>query len=209
MVEQGSDCDLTVWLRRMSAGESRASEHVGAVVYAELRRIAGLAICRENRYHSLQPSLLVSEAFLQLMKAGPVDWQDRGHFFSVAARMMRRIVIDYFRGKDAQKRPPRGLQVAVEDAIVFTDERRDEALMVDEALEQLKEVDERASSVVELRYFGGLTCDEAAAVLHVNLRTVKRDWEMAQWWLRRYFSVAPDVLPGALPGVLEDSLLRP
>ena len=194
--DNGTIGDLTVWLKRMSAGESEASEYVGALVYTELRRIAALAICRENRYHSLNPSLLVSEVFVKLMKAQPVDWQDRGHFYSVAARMMRRIVVDYFRHSGAQKRPPRGLQIDAEDAIVFTDERRDEALMVDQALDLLKEVDSRAASVVELRYFGGLTCDETASVLSVNGRTVKRDWEMAQWWLRRYFDGARAVSPG-------------
>jgi RNA polymerase sigma factor (TIGR02999 family) len=187
VTDNSTDGDLTVWLKRMSSGERQASEHVGALVYTELRRMAALAIRHENRYHSLQPSLLVSEVFMKLMKGRPIDWQDRSHFYSVAARMMRQIVVDYFRQSGAQKRPPRGLQIDARDAIVFTDERRDEALMVDEAIDMLKEVDARAASVVELRYFGGLTCDETAGVLNVNGRTVKRDWEMAQWWLRRYF----------------------
>lgn len=179
--------DLTVWLRRMSAGESDAAEKVAAVVYAELRRLAALALRGENRQHSLQPSVLVNEAFLQLLKSQPIDWQDRHHFYSLTARMMRRIIIDYFRHLRAQKRPPRELQLPAEDQIIFGEDRREEALMVDEALERLKAVDARAAQVVELRYFGGLDLEEIAGILDVHSRTVKRDWTMARWWLSRYF----------------------
>jgi RNA polymerase sigma factor (TIGR02999 family) len=188
MVERSPDDDLTLWLKRMSAGESEAAEHVASAVYQELRRLAAFAIGPESRHHSLQPTLLVNEAFLQLIKGQPVEWQDRSHFFNLASRMMRRIVIDYFRSQDAQKRPPRHLQFSVEDAIVFSDERRDEALIVDEALSKLTEIDARAAKVVELRYFAGFTVNETADVLGIADRTVRRDWEMAHWWLKRYFA---------------------
>jgi RNA polymerase sigma-70 factor, ECF subfamily len=179
--------DLTVWLRRMSAGESQAAERVAEVVYQELHRLATHAVRREGRYHSLQPTALVNEAFLRLLNGRGIEWQDRSHFFALAARMMRRIIIDYFRGQSAAKRPPKHLQVPMDDAVAFREDRRDEALMVDQALNQLNEIDARAASVVELRYFGGLTFEQAAEILGVRERTVKRDWEMAQWWLRRYF----------------------
>jgi RNA polymerase sigma factor (TIGR02999 family) len=180
--------DLTVWLRRMSAGESDAAEQVASAVYAELRRLASSALRGENRQHSLQPSLLVNEAFLQLLKGQPIDWQDRNHFFSLAARMMRRIIVDYFRGARAQKRPPRDLQLPAEEGLAFSEDRREEVLMVDEALDRLRAIDARAAQVVELRYFAGLSIEETAEVLKINARTVKRDWSMARFWLARYFA---------------------
>jgi len=189
--------DLTLWLKRMSAGEAEAAEHVAAAVYLELHRLAGFAMNRETRHHSLQPTLLVNEAFLRLLKGQPVDWQDRGHFFTLAAKIMRRIVTDHFRELDAQKRPPRQLQLSLEDAVVFSDYRREEALMVDEALDELGKVDSRAAKVVELRYFGGLTVEQTASVLNVADKTVQRDWDMAKWWLRRHFGDPGS--PGALP----------
>jgi RNA polymerase sigma-70 factor (ECF subfamily) len=192
MSGERTEDDLTVWLKRMSAGESQAAEHVAAVVYRELHRLASGALRRERRYHSLQPTLLVSEAFLRLLNVKPVARQDRSHFFSLAARMMRRIVIDYFRGQGANKRPPKHLQLSVDDAIVFSDDRRDEALMVDQALNRLSEIDPRSAKVVEFRYFGGLTFEETAEILAVGERTVKRDWEMAQWWLKQYFESTED-----------------
>jgi len=179
--------DLTLWLRRMSAGEPEAAEHAAAVVYQELHRLAGAVIHGESRYHSLQPTLLVNEAFMRLLKGQPVDWQDRNHFFTLAAKIMRRVVTDHFRGQDAQKRPSRQHQLSLEDVLIFSDDRREEALMVDTALDELSKVDARASQVVELRYFGGLTIDQTANVLNVADKTVKRDWDMARWWLKRYF----------------------
>jgi RNA polymerase sigma-70 factor (ECF subfamily) len=187
MPGERADDDLTQWLKRMSAGDGEAAEHVASAVYQELRRLAASVINRENRYHSLQPTLLVNEAFLTLIKGQPIEWQDRKHFFSLACRMMRRIVVDYFRNQNAQRRPPRRLQLSIEDVVVFSDDRRDEALIVDEALDKLFEVDPRAAKVVELRYFAGLTIEQTAELLGVTDRTVKRDWEMAQWWLKRYF----------------------
>lgn len=188
MASTPPDVDLTVWLRQMSAGDSEAAERVASAVYKELRRLAASAIGPDGRFQSLQPTVLVHEAFLQLIKSRPIAWQDRGHFYSLAARMMRRIVIDHFRCRNAQKRPPRNLQVSVEDALIFDENRSDEALIVDEALVKLTEIDARAAKVVELRYFGGFTVGETARVLGVADRTVKRDWEMAQWWLKQFLT---------------------
>jgi len=180
--------DLTLWLRRMGMGEQEATEHVASLVYQELHRLAAAVINRETRDHSLQPTLLVNEAFLRLMKGQPVDWQDRGHFFALMARMMRRIVVDHFRSEGAQKRPSPQLRLSLEDAVVFADDRRDEALMVDEALDDFSKVDARAAEVVELRYFGGLETGQIAEILGISDRTVKRDWQAAKWWLERHFN---------------------
>jgi RNA polymerase sigma factor (TIGR02999 family) len=194
MSDAGGDDDLTVWLQRMSEGDRQAAEHVASAVYRELHRLAANALSRERRNVSLQPTLLVNEAFLRLLNGQPLVWNDRKHFFSLAARMMRRIIVDYFRGQNAGKRPPRHLQLATDEVVVISDDHRDEALMVDEALNRLSEIDARAAEVVELRYFGGLTFDEVAGVLGVADRTVKRDWEMAQWWLRQYFETGDNTV---------------
>lgn len=183
------DDDLTLWLRRMSAGEASAADRVAAIVYQELRRLASIAIGYDHQALSLEPTLLVNEAFLRLIKSKPVDWQDRKHFYALASRMMRRVLIDYFRARSACKRPPGELRLSLEHAVIFSVERQDEALIVDEALNRLHDVDSRAAQVVEMRYFGGFTVEQIAETLGVVEKTVKRDWEMARWWLRRYFEI--------------------
>jgi RNA polymerase sigma factor (TIGR02999 family) len=187
VIGESNEDNLTLWLRRMSDGDTQAADIVASTVYRELRRVAHYLVAHENRYHSLQPTILINEAFLRLMHGQPVRWEDRHHFFKVAARMMRRILIDYFRDKGAQKRLPSKLQMSLDDVVVFSEEHREEVLMVDEALRRLSEWDRRAADVVELRYFGGLSTTQIADVLNVADRTVKRDWQLAQAWLKRYF----------------------
>ena len=172
----------------MSVGEQEASEYVASLVYRELHRLAAAVLNPGNPCHSLQPTLLVNEAFLRLMKGQPVEWQDRSHFFALMARMMRRIVVDHFRNQGAQKRVSPQLRLSLEDAVIFSDDHRDEVLMVDEALHDFSKVDARAAKVVELRYFGGLETGQIAGILGVSSRTVKRDWQAAKWWLERHFS---------------------
>jgi RNA polymerase sigma factor (TIGR02999 family) len=200
--------ELTVWLNRMSAGEADATSQVASLVYEELRRLAGSAMSGERRYNSLQPTLIVNEAFLKLLKGQPVNWQDRAHFFTLAGRMMRRIVVDHFRNVSAQKRPQRAFQISMDEAIVFSDDRRDEVLIIDEALRHLSEVNARAAQVVELRYFVGLSIKEVAEALNVAPRTVRRDWEMAGWWLKQYLGgTHPDlILP---PAAVEPNEVEP
>ena len=187
MVQNPRQDDLTILLRRMSSGDAKAAEIVASTVYGELRRVAKAIAGGNNRFHSLQPTVLVNEAFVRLIGGKPIQWADRRHFFSVAARMMRRIMVDYFREKKAQKRPQVKMQMSLDHVMVFNDERRDEVLMVDEALNKLGRLDPRAAEVVELRYFGGLSNDEVAKVLKLTDRTVKRDWQLAQAWLKDYF----------------------
>jgi len=181
---------LTVWLRRMSQGDAEAAELVANSVYRELKHLARSVMAGEPRHNSLQPTLLVNEAFLRLIRGEAIDWQDRRHFYVLAGRMMRRIVIDYFRNKSASKRFPGALQVSLEDAIVISDERREEVLIIDEALNHLAEFDPAAAQVVELRYFAGLTMVEIANVMKKDPRTVKRHWTLAQAWLRQYLTSA-------------------
>ena len=181
------DGDLTVWLRQMTDGDPKAAESVAEAVYGELRHMAAGRLFRERRDHSLQPTLLVNEVFLRLLRMKRVNWNDRGHFFALAARLMRRIVVDYFRERNALKRPPRALQLTLDQSIIFNEDRRDEALMVDEALERFAQLDPRAAQTVELRYFGGLSAEQTAESLGVTVRTIHRDWAAAQAWLKDWF----------------------
>jgi RNA polymerase sigma factor (TIGR02999 family) len=181
--------DLTIWLKRMSAGDETAANHVASVVYQEMRRQATLALSRESRNQSLQPTLLVNDAFLRLIKGRPIDWQDRSHFFNLTAKTMRRIVVDHFRQQNASKRPRPALAVPLEEAIVFDESRRDEALMIDESLEYLTEVHPRAAQVLSLWYFGGLRQVEIANLVGISDRQVKRDLREAELCLRRYFGI--------------------
>jgi RNA polymerase sigma factor (TIGR02999 family) len=174
----------------MSDGDPQATELVAEAVYSELRRLARGALAREHRNHSLQPTALVNEAFVRLLQGEAVDWQDRQHFFFLAARMMRRIVIEYFRHKDTGKSIKPELQRPLDEAVVFTEDRAEEALIVNEALDRLADFDARASRVVELKYFGGLTNEQVADVLNVSAKTVVRDWNAARDWLRGHYGLA-------------------
>ena len=183
---------LTVWLRRMSEGDEEAGNLVAGVVYRELKRQAAQALSGEYRDHSLQPTVIVNEAFTRLLKAKQIDWLDRNHFFSLTARMMRRVITDHFRQRDASKRPRSERRVDLENLMVFADENREQVLIVDEALGQLGQMNARLAQIVELRYFGGLTVEEVSAVLGLTERTVKRDWQLARWWLKRHLGDSSD-----------------
>ena len=185
-----SDPRLTLLLRRMSEGDAEAGNEAVAAVYSELRRLARQAIPQKQGSMSLQPTLLVNEAFVRLLRGERIEWQDRRHFYLLCGRMMRRIVVDHFRERNAQKRPPSRSRIAIEQVVAITEERRDETLIVDEALTKLEKFDARAAEVVELRYFLGLSESEIADVLEIGLRTVRRDWVAAQAWLKHYLNQA-------------------
>jgi RNA polymerase sigma-70 factor (ECF subfamily) len=139
----------------------------------------------ERPEHSLQATALVNEAYLRMVDAHAVDWQDRAHFLAVSARVMRRILVDHARTRGAQKRGGQATPVTFDEALAVTGERGTDLVALDDALEALAKVDERKSRVVELRYFGGLTIAETASVLCVSDDTVMRDWQLARAWLRR------------------------
>jgi RNA polymerase sigma-70 factor (ECF subfamily) len=183
-----SDPRLTLLLRRMSEGDAEAGNEAAAAVYAELRRLARQAIPHKPGSMSLQPTVLVNEAFVRLLRGERIEWQDRQHFYLLCGRMMRRIVVDHFRERNAQKRPFSRSRIAIEEVVAITEERRDETLIVDEALNKLEKFDARAAEVVELRYFLGLSESEIAEVLEIGARTVRRDWVAAQAWLKHYLN---------------------
>jgi RNA polymerase sigma-70 factor, ECF subfamily len=135
--------------------------------------------------HSLQATALVNEAYVRLVDGKAVAWQDRAHFLAVAARVMRRILVDHARARHAQKRGGEGARVSFDDALVVTDEPRQDVVALDDALEALARFDERKSRVVELRFFGGLSVEETASVLNVSADTVMRDWRLSKAWLQR------------------------
>ena len=175
--------DVTLLLRQVKAGNTAAESRLLEVVYPQLRKIARQYLRRERTGHTLQPTALVNEAYLQLAGQMEKDWQNRSHFYAVAAQLMRRILVDYARQKKAAKREGSRRKVELTDALAIASDRLDEILAIDEALSRLAAFDPRRSKVVEMRFFGGMTEEEAAEVLGVAARTVKRDWSIAKAWL--------------------------
>jgi RNA polymerase sigma-70 factor (ECF subfamily) len=175
--------DVTLLLTALTRGDQSASEKLIPLVYDELRRLARSYMRRERPDHTLQATALVNEAYLKLVEQRSSNWQSRAHFFGVAAQVMRRILIDHARGHLRQKRGGEYEKVVLNEALVFSPEQSAELLAVDEALEKLARLDERQARVVELRFFGGLSVEEAAAVLGISPKTVKRDWSVAKAWL--------------------------
>jgi RNA polymerase sigma-70 factor (ECF subfamily) len=177
--------DVTVLLKAWSDGEESALEKLTPLIYAELHRLARRYMAGEQHHHSLQATALLNEAYMRLIDWKNVQWQNRAHFFAVSAQMMRRILVDYARARRNQKRGGDACRVTLDEAFVFTKEKSPDLVALDSALDRLAEIDERKSKVVELRFFGGLSVEEAAEVLKVSPFTVHRDWRLAKAWLHR------------------------
>jgi RNA polymerase sigma-70 factor, ECF subfamily len=154
------------------------------LVHQELHQIARRCMAGERVGHSLQATALVNEAYVRLVDGTVVEWHDRAHFLAVAARIMRRILVDHARARGARKRGGGDARVTFDEALVVTAEARENFVALDDALEALAKFDERKSRVVELRFFGGLSVEETAAVLKVSVDTVMRDWRLAKAWLQ-------------------------
>jgi RNA polymerase sigma factor (TIGR02999 family) len=165
-------------------GEHQALEQLTPIVYKELRRLAQWHMNGERPGHTLQATALVNEAYLRLVDINRIQWQDRAHFFAMAARQMRRILIDAARKHGNQKRGGDAQKVSLAEGLVVPD-RPEDLVRLDEALIALAQIDERRGRVVEMKFFGGLSVDEIAEVLHVSPDTVKRDWKLAKAWLGR------------------------
>jgi RNA polymerase sigma factor (TIGR02999 family) len=182
MALRPSSGEITLLLRRVSAGDPAAEGLLIEHVYRDLRRLAASHLRREYPGHTLQPTELVGKVFLKLTRTEDLHFQDRTHFFRVAARAMRRILVDHARGKNADKRA--GVKIPLE-AVVSTDSIQiDLILDVDRALIRLHEFDERLAQIVEMRFFGGLSEEEVATALGITSRTVRREWLTAKAWLR-------------------------
>lgn len=178
------DTDVTRLLLAWSEGEQTAGAALMDAVYDELRRVARGHLVRERREHSLPATALVHEAYLKLVDQRRVRWQSRAHFFAIASHAMRRLLVDHARARGASKRGS-GLTVSLDGVDGEAQGRSADLIALDSALEKLARVDARQARLVELRFFGGLTVDEAASVLDIAAITVKRDWALARTWLFR------------------------
>lgn len=177
---------LTFILEEIRSGDKNALHELLPVVYSELRRLAGSYLRNERNNHTLQPTALVHEAYLRLIGQQNTQWQNRAHFFGIAARVMREILIEYARGRSRLKRGGEfKTQIALDDVVGFTDAKLLDVIAVDEALLTLEKLDERQSRIVEMKFFGGLTIEEIGEVLDVSPATVKREWSTAKLLLYR------------------------
>jgi RNA polymerase sigma-70 factor (ECF subfamily) len=176
---------VTRLLRAWSSGDPDAQEELLPLVYAELRRRAAGQLRRDRRDHTLQPTALVHEAYLRLVGQRDVDWQSRTHFYALASRMMRRILVDHARARAAGKRPDGALRVTLDGDLASVDPRGCDLLMLDQALSELAHLDQRQERIVELCYFGGLTEEEVAGAISVSRSTVARELRSAKAWLYR------------------------
>jgi len=176
--------EVTQLLQAWSDGQQEALDKLMPLVYDELHRLARHYMRRERPGHILQTSALVNEAYLRLIDASQVNWQNRAHFFAISAGLMRRILVDWARAHQSQKRGAGAPPISLDEDLGLPEDRMDLAAL-DDALKALAALDSRKSRVVELRFFGGLSVEEAAEVLKVSPETVKRDWKLAKVWLLR------------------------
>lgn len=179
------DRNVTALLQAWGAGDDRALQRLIPVVERELHRIARRCMQGERLGHSLQATALVNEAYLRLVDARRVRWQDRAHFLAMSARVMRRILVDHARARGYQKRGGHAVRVSFVEEVAATDQRGHDLVALDDALLSLGAADARKATVIELRFFGGLSVEETAAVLGVSTDTVTRDWKFAKAWLMR------------------------
>ena len=186
MVEPDKPNQVTQLLVDWNQGSATALDQLMPLVYQELRKLAGGYLRSERQDHTLEPTALLHEAYLRLVDQEMPDWQSRAHFFGVAARLMRQILVDHARNHNASKRGAALQKISLDDAVpVYNYESRATILSLDEALTKLAALDERKARVVEMRAFGGMSVEDAALALGVSEPTIKRDMRMAQAWLRR------------------------
>jgi RNA polymerase sigma-70 factor, ECF subfamily len=182
--------DVTRLLQALGVGDP-ATPDVLPLVYDELRRLAAHYLRRERRDHTLQPTALVHEAYLRLAAQDRVRWRNRAHFMGVAAQLMRRVLVDHARANHAQKRGGNDTRVSIEDVDPGTDAPSADIFALDEALTKLAAIDPRQARIVELRYFGGLTVEEAGELMTLSAATIKREWQMARAWIHRELRSTP------------------
>jgi RNA polymerase sigma factor (TIGR02999 family) len=177
--------DVTALLLAWSGGDESALDRLIPIVHNELHRIARACMAGEKGDHTLQATALVNEAYLRLIDTRRMNWQNRAHFLSMAARLMRRILVDFARSKQYLKRGGGAVNITLAPDLPLSDQPGRDLVALDDALEALAKVDERKSRVIEMRFFGGLSVNETAEALHVSPETVLRDWKLAKAWLLR------------------------
>lgn len=183
-----SQQQITALLMQWSQGDDQALDQLTPLIYQDLRRLASYLLRGERPQHTLQPTALVNEAYLRLANDNKVTWQNRNHFFAVAARVMRHILVDYARFHQRAKRGGGVALLPLDEVFVFAPEASSDLLALNDALDRLGQLDPRKARVVELRFFGGLTVEETADVLQLSPNTILRDWNMAKAWLKREIS---------------------
>jgi RNA polymerase sigma-70 factor (ECF subfamily) len=186
---QSSPNEVTQLLADWSSGNQAALDKLMPLVEAELHRLAHYYMSRERVGHTLQTTALVDEAYLRLVGQKNIDWQNRAHFFGIAAKLMRQILVDYARKRHFAKRGGNAWHVSLDEAAIIAEERASEIVALDEALRDLAEISPEQSRIVELRFFGGLTIEETAEVMRLSVDKVKRDWSMARTWLYHQIKV--------------------
>jgi len=177
--------EITPLLLSWSRGDQSALEQLMPVVYDELYKLAHSYLRRERSNHTLQPTALINEAYLRLVKQDFPEWQGRRHFYGVAAQLMRQILVEYARTRAAYKRGGGGQKFSLDEALTFSDEKSAELVALDDALVAMAKFDERKVRIIELRYFGGLSLEETAAELGVSIATIGQETRLARAWLRR------------------------
>jgi RNA polymerase sigma factor (TIGR02999 family) len=187
-MDEKSRVQITQMLMDWSEGDPAALEHLTPLVYSELHRLAHQYMHRERAGHTLQTSALVNEAFVRLVDQRNVKWNNRAHFFAIAAQMMRRILVDYARSRLFTKRGAGAVHVSLDHAVLVSNEPSSEVTALDEALTKLEAIDPQQARVVELKFFGGLTIKETAEVMGISVDMVKREWSTARAWLYREMS---------------------
>lgn len=186
--ELPSKVEVTQLLKAWGGGDDTALQQLAGVVQDELHRIAHRCMAREKPGHTLQTTALVNEVYLRLVDADSVNWQDRAHFFAISARMMRRVLTDFARSRNYQKRGGGAIQVSLDEGLVVAPEKDADIMALDQSLTEFAALYPRQSQVVELRFFGGLEVEEVAEALKISTVTVKRDWRFAKAWLLRNMS---------------------
>jgi RNA polymerase sigma factor (TIGR02999 family) len=184
-VTPGGSVEVTRLLRAWGSGDQAALDQLAPLVYGELRRLARRHMQRETPGHTLQTTALVNEAYLRLVDAANINWQDRTHFFAVSAQMMRRILVDAARARVSVRRGGRSPRINLNESIDAVPVRGRELIALDDSLNALTQMDPRKARVVELRFFGGLSVEETAEVLKISPQSVMRDWKLAKAWLGR------------------------
>jgi RNA polymerase sigma-70 factor, ECF subfamily len=182
---EGQTHDVTQLLMDWTNGDQAALDKLVPIVEQELRRLAHHYMRGERPGHTLQTTALVNEAFVRLVNRKSIQWQNRAHFFGIAAQLMRRILVDHARSHACEKRGGWAEKLELNETLVVSQHKASEVIALDEALHQLELIDPRQSRIVELRFFGGLTVEETAEVLHVSPVTIKREWSTAKAWLYR------------------------
>lgn len=185
MSEKRVSAEITQILQDWNDGSEDAKERLLPFVYDELRRQARLFMVKERSDHTLQPTALVHEAFLRLSEQSGIDWKNRSHFYGIASRLMRQILVDHARAHAAEKRGRHPIHFSLDDVQIPVEDRAGSILALDEVLERLAKFDERQAKIIEMRFFGGMNNGEIAAALDISERTVGREWESARLWLYR------------------------